>query len=300
MLSRPSWLQFSLRTMLVVTLLIALAIGLPRQRSLSQHRAARRLTDRGAEVWLASDVRSQQSQVQWLIFGDNRYDFVFRVSFRDQQLTANDIALVRQFPDLPELRMTNCHLDTAATSELGTLTSLRGLRVEGGSLAGLEAVAWENVSQLGWLVLEDIDLTQLDCRRLSGLKDCTELKLASDSLADQQLKLLTMQNLNMLSLVGSNFSDAGLACLAGSPNLQFLSVRNSRVTGSGLRSLPATAELLMLNLDGSGITAEGLQNLSRHRLLSMVQVRSTPLSKEDILNLAAILPKECVLQADSK
>ncbi len=290
---RPSirW-RFSLRAMLLLLLLMSLGIGLPRQRSISQHQAASRLRARGAEFEFAEQT---QATWNWLVFGDNRYDFVYRIAFCESALSAKDLTNIRVFPDLYELRLTDCRLDSAATRKLGSLGNMRGLRIERGSLQGLDSLAWEPLSELEWLVLEDLDLSPLDCRRMQVLAKCTTLGLVSSQLTDAQVQPLNLPSLNMVRLQGKELSDAGLTFLAHSPDLQFLTVNDSQVSGRGVRFLHPNVKLLALNLNGSAVSPAGLEEIAKLHSLTMLQVRSTPLTAKDIEKFKANRPHCAVL-----
>jgi hypothetical protein len=281
--STPSWLRlrFSLRALLIAMTLLAVAIGGLRRRSIAQHYAARQLKAAGAILSLNGSI-APQSNWEWLVFGDDRYDFLGTIAFDERTVSAKDLSSLHAFEYLYDLHLTNCHLDAQATETLGSLQMLRSLQVSGGSLNGVEAVAWERLQHLNWLVLWDIDLSRFDGQGLSQLEDCRIVSLRSSTLTDQQLQLLKLPSLQMLYLSGAGISDAGLAFLAHSPGLKDVTINKTSITGTGLSFVHPAAKIGSLDLNQGEITRPGLDAIAKLRSLTILQIRSTTITDEEI------------------
>jgi len=67
----------------------------------------------------------------------------------------------------------------------------------------------------------------------------------------------------LLSLHGTQLTDAGIPALTELPNLEVLTLSHTRVTDAGLPPLAKMSKLTDVDLTGTDVTPAGIDNLRR-------------------------------------
>ncbi len=228
------WFQFSLRTLLVVTVVLGLACG-----------------------WLANNAerkRRERDAVAAIqkVGGSAFYDYQHNVEYQDVPPSATPPGpewLRRLLGDNFFCKVDSAYLVRSSVSDadienLATLADLKVLMLEGANVGD----------------------TQLE--RLKGLTQLKGLNLQGTKVGDAAMKYIGgMNHLKSLDLLGTNVTDAGLAQLDGLTKLEYLELSCTKVTNAGLVHLAGMTQLHNLGLTATTVSDAGLINVQRLRQL---------------------------------
>lgn len=228
---RRRWFQFRLRTLLVLTTVVAVGLGwflrerrwvAEQQRVLRPHmlRGYHGKPDWRAPVWGYDEVH--YAQILW------------SGSITDEEL--------RYMRGLPLLTKVNIFYDPEFTDEgvaglcgVETITSLN-LEHTGITDAGLEHLG--GLSQLEWLGLRDDDLTGRGFAHLAALQRLTFLGVDGEQITDEGLEHLgKLSQVTELRFQSDRCTDAGLKHLHGLKQLKVLAIYSDRFTDEGIAEL---------------------------------------------------------------
>lgn len=255
------WYQFSVRTLLILTALLGLFLGVEvrRARQLrSTMRAVialdgtvvldRRLfgqapfpldDDSAAEMGEEVGVWTDESELARLRFMQKIVG-ISLVELRDRDV---DLSFLDGAPALTELEL------------YGLTTSSRGLERIG------------QLSHVAWLGLRD---TILDQPALAHLKN--------------------LRNLESLNLTESNVTDAGLAFVAHLPRLRNLELGATSITDAGIKHVAMAKELRTLRLSETGVSDECLNDLKSLPNLEVVTLSGTRVTQQGVDELKRAKP----------
>ena len=219
---RRRWFQYSLRTLLVLTLVVCIGmgwIGVKMQQARKEREAVAAIEQLGGQAWWEYPrVESESRGQAWL-----------RKLLGDEILVHPDRVLIR---------------NDAGMEHLKGLTQLRKLWLQGTQVtdAGLKHV--EVLTQLQFLRLADAEVTDAGLEYLKGLTQLQSLSVEGTSVTDAGLAHLEgLTQLQWLYLDDSHVTDVGLEHLQGLPQLRMLSLRGTQVTDAGLEYLQGLAQL---------------------------------------------------------
>ena len=226
-------LRFSMRTMIVLVLVIGGGIGWLVRSARIQRAAAAAITTMGGSVmydWEWNNAKGYTGATtrmpKWLsdrigvdYFGHISSVWLYGIS------TDADTALV------PVARLTQLE-------ELG----LSGMAVSDAGLAHLEGMT--NLSRLD---LDYARVTDAGLEHLKGLPRLSVLSLNGTRITDAGMERLKhVTNLTELNIAGTHVTDAGLAHLKGLKNLSVLNVVNTKITDAGMIELCTSRKLLRI------------------------------------------------------
>jgi hypothetical protein len=184
------WFQYSLRTLLIFTLIVAVACGWLAskvERKRSERAAVEALRKKGATVTYDYDrVRSRTpygpAWMRWLL-GENYFSEVQWVAMGGN-VDADDLNAVAQFPHLTSLTMMSRGFTDAGLANLTGLRELRDLNLSQASLTddGLKDLA--GFTQLETLWLYGTKVTDAGLVHLRGLTRLKYLSLAFTNVSD--------------------------------------------------------------------------------------------------------------------
>lgn len=268
--SKRRWWQFSIATMLAITAVAAVCLGLWTSSARRQQQAVQELRDKGWRVGYHHEMQSSGKPVppgpawvrEWL--GLDYVDYVEGVGFEGETITDDDLATLRNLP----------RLTSAAIEDAPNVTD-----------AGLAHLA--ALGKLDHLYLNCPQITDAGLVHLRGLHMLGHVHLESDYITDAGLvHLKGLPKLWSITLKSNHITDAGLVHLEG---LQLYSVwlASDCITDAGLLHLKAHTRLDSLRVDGS-VTDAGMEHLTG--LTNLEQLRfSGPPSDRPRRNLAAVV-----------
>jgi Leucine-rich repeat (LRR) protein len=244
------YVRFSVRGLMVLTLLIGVWMGWIVRSARIQREAVAAILAAGGSVSYESKVRggvvlpaTKSWTRRWLMdfLGIDYFDHVTAVAF-DSYATAPDAAMVH----VGRLgQLTFLALDESAVSRTG-LAQLKGL------------------TSLSELNLSNTQVTDADLVHLTGLTALEELWLEHTQVSDAGLvHLKGLTGLKYLRLSHTKITGTGLLHLKGLVNLQVLDVSGSPVTDAGLEHLKGLTELGELDLSGTKVTGAGFEFLKQ-------------------------------------
>ena len=215
--------SFSLKTLLIVNTLFAVAIGWRAQEARQQSAVTKRIRELGGQV---------------------SYDF----APSDDELlrrSEEDAAAVRAG------RRANVYVDRPLAPEWLV------------QRLGVDLFARVTDVRIGHSMIEDKDLAFLvDLPYLRKLSLSVMPRITNETLRYVgQLKRLESLSLTQNNLVGHGFTDEGYSHLAGLKFLVHLSLANSHLGDDALQHLSELTRLETLGLDGTRVTADGLRHI---------------------------------------
>jgi hypothetical protein len=308
------YLGFSLRTFLVVFVLLAIACGLIARRIERKRREAaliQRLSDRAA--FGLSRQEPTWWQPPWLepLLGPDFFDEIIYVEV--PHATDDDVRQIANLKHVLYLEIStwahavHAFSDPAETTEIsddalarvGRMTSLRELTICNRRLADSGLKHLRRMTSLRALTivarLEDADLAflgsldQLEVLRISlpNGDDQAAASFTDEGLAQLE-KLTRLRILDLQSF--RRATDAGLLRLAGMTQLEDLSLESDQITDAGLRHLQALGRLHRVAISGRQITDAGLVNLQAMRQLKHVCLARVSVTQAGIDALQCALP----------
>jgi hypothetical protein len=289
---KPSrrWLQFGLRSLLLLITVFGVWFGLYMQRVRRQKEAVHAIREYGGWVHydfqetaappgIGFDSRIKPPLPKWLVdrLGE---DFFFNVA--QVNLVYNS--------DFGR-RVDNANVAGTALRRLDAFPKLRVLLVKDTQATddGLRAVG--KLKRLTYLYMWDASkVTDAGIAHLAGLSNLKKIHVSSSQIGDESLKVLgTLPRLEEMSLQGNRFSDRGLAYLEECGNLRELWVGTgpTSISDAGMPALGRLKNLELLDLQNTRVTSAGLE-----RLIGLTQLKSLYLSgtNADSAKLRQALP----------
>ena len=244
------WFQFSLRTLLGLTLLVGLGMAtwiVPIKKSAEKQKVAVDAikTDAGS-VFYDYQVDPSGSLTtgaeppgpSWLrrLLGDDFFSTVVGVGVNTP----------------------------ADMKHVGELSKLRTIGAYGVPISDADLKGVRELSQLTTLNLSRTPVTDAGLRNLKGLSQLEDLELSGTRVTDLGLKQLSgLSQLKSLDLNATRITDAGLESLGGLSHLQDLTLSQTSVTDAGLKHLKELTELQTLSLWKTKVTDAGVKDLQK-------------------------------------
>lgn len=287
--SHRHWVRFSLRTMLLLTTVIAVWFGTVGRSARIQKTVVELVREVGGEVHYAFQydhngnlqVNAEHWAPKWLrdSIGDDYF------------MTVVDVVL-------PSTRDAGKYYDVDATLEhLVPLKGLQGLTIKAQQLTdnGLEIV-----SRFTHLVRLNISSTWVTDMGIAHIGKMTQLKslfVAVPRMSDAGIELLSQnKELESLKIYGGSFTGDGFAHLVSLSDLRSLSLHGrhgegEKVTDGVLKHICQLTKLENLSLSNIIITEFGLGHLKKMTNLKSASLPMRSISIEEAKNLQRALPK---------
>jgi hypothetical protein len=126
------------------------------------------------------------------------------------------------------------------------------------------------------------------CAEVESVFFCEPLYLPHPWLTDDDLvHLRPLKGLRRLRLWGQ-FTDAGLACLAGMNDLEVLVLEDVQLTDAGVANMQALRQLTVLNSLRSKISDIGLENLGHLTALEAIRLEGSRISDSGLIHLRSL------------
>ncbi len=260
---RRRWWQFSIATMLILTAIAAVALGLWSDAARRQQQAIQWIKDHGGGCSYRWEVPTKPNDKltppgpEWLRerLGIDYLDYVQEAYVGEP---ISDEELARLVKDLPRLKSLGIKAENVTDEGLATLAKgLPQLEMLGIQPAeritdeGLAALA-RYAPQLLHLQLEDaVNITDDGLAHLANLKNITHLQLNCPYITDAGLVHLgKLRKIEGLSLESDHITDAGLVYLQPLTNIYSLGL-NCAVTDAGMEHLMPLTKLRRLRCMGA-------------------------------------------------
>jgi len=278
-------LQFGLRTLLVLVLLVGTTLGLigmHLQTTEKQRRAAAALDKIGAGVSYAGE-----NQPGLLTFAGREYfQQPIAVGFQGP-LREEDLANIEVLSGLEFLSLSNSQLSDA---DMAHFSSLRRLctfhlvrsRATGSGLRHLKAanlrsldLCWspidddglKYVGQLSTLTVVNLNRTRITDAGLAHLATLDELSSLyldiTKVTGEGFVHLRQLRHLQQISLTWTGIGNAELVHLRELPELNSLNLSNTSIDDGGVETLCGMSGLQTLRLHGTDITEQGIHQLQQ-------------------------------------
>ena len=247
------WYQFSLRTLLIVTAVVAIAcgwLGSKIDQKRRQRDAVATLAKLGDYAQTAydferNDRRKGPRGPAWLrsLLGENFFSEVVGAQFdliQDAERADAGLACIGEFRKLETLTLFGTRVSDSSAANLSRLTNLRDL------------------------VLGKTGLTDNGAACLRDMTKLERLELQTTNIDDAGLRNLTdMDDLKVLALNGTMVGDPGMEYLANLRQLKELRLQGTKVTDAGLQHLKGLTALVHLELADTNVTEAGIADLQK-------------------------------------
>lgn len=284
---RRRWLQFGLRSLLLITTVFGVWLGIHMKRVRRQKEAVQAIREFGGWVHydfqeiagkpFEFDARTKPRVPDWLLarLGEDFFFDVVDVNLvyaydsgeREANATLTNAAMphLNAFPKLRQL----CLKETQATDEdlriIGTLKSLERL------------FFWDAKG-----------ITDEGVSHLSGLTRLGKVHLSFSHIGDEGLRVLAdLPNIEYISVQGGRFTDRGLECLKDKKQLRglWVGIGPTKITDAGVRHLSGLTNLEYLELQKTGVTDTGLEHLSQLTTLESLYLSNTKVTDAGLSHL---------------
>lgn len=283
------WFQFSLRSLLIFTIVVAIACGwlgkrIERARQQMQSVSSIHSLNGEAKYEFELAGNAPTGAKSWLssVFGIDFADPVVEVSFGGDTRDAN-LALLA---DLPTIKRLNLY-DTEVTDKgLAFLPQLR---------------------QLESLDISNTRITDAGLKQVAQLRSLRSLSLRNDSTTYGGNHPQSSQDYSVVSFsVSSNVvispgtiitgNQAAPVISRGARGYDWYCVHEPQIGDAGLEHLAQLLNLESLDLEGTDVTGEGIARLKGLPNLTYLSVRGTNVSEAAIAELKLALPRLAVVK----
>ena len=252
--SKRRLLQVSVRSLLLLTAILAIGLAIVCKRARDQATAVHRILELGGSVTYDFQFDPQGRPVRdarppgwpWLrrLLGDEYFQTVVRVNLGGSKVTDDDLRVIGR---LKQLKFLDLSETSISDDGLANITHLRDLQ------------------ELG---LSDSRVTNAGMRHLQGLQALHTLVLEDTAIGDEGVKqIASLRKLQTLSLAGTRVTGAGISHLDGLKRLQFLYLRDCPVDDSAIEPLADLPPLIELDVSSTNVSGAGLAEL-RNRMSS--------------------------------
>lgn len=239
------WLQFSLRSLLVGTVVVSVPlafIATEVARVGRQHRAIAAIESMGGGYYFEYDFAGGPSYPPSRGFfrnvvSDEAFAYVKAVWFNDTQITDSSLAHLHGLSELGYLDLGNTQITNAGLAHLKGLVKLDSLDVGNTQItdAGLAHLKGLRLISLN---LDNTQITDAGLLHLNGMTSLMALNLSNTQITDRGLMSLEgLTNMTWLWLDNTRITDAGLVHLDGMTGMWHLYLSNTRITDEGVAKL---------------------------------------------------------------
>lgn len=180
--------------------------------------------------------------------------------------TVQDLAavlpLLREFPELEEVSLSNKKFDDAGMRHLLPLKELRSLNLYRSSIGDEALKLFKEFPKLEWVPMGETKVTDAGLVHIAELTQLEYVGLRGNNVTDAGLvHLKKLTNLTGLYLGETKVTDAGLDHLQGMTQMQSLRLHDIPITDAGLEKLHGMKHLRYVYLDKTKVTAQGIERL---------------------------------------
>jgi hypothetical protein len=272
---RRRWLRFSLRSLLLLVVVIAIPLAWKVNRVRNQRSVVAEVKRLNGEVnydwqW-ASPRQTEPRGPRWLknILGDDYFTDVVSVDIHAPGVTDDTIASTVRLPHLKALQIVSDDVSDAGLLHLARAEDLTFLKVTS-----------DKITDAGFAAL----------RRLKGLNKLS-LNLTGPQITDSCLShIAKLPHSEYLIINATNVSSDGFAQIVKLPKLIILYIDSPFLTDADLECVATAHDLFHMTLINANVTDAGLMHLAHMTKLAMLDVRGTNITAQGEMKLRQALP----------
>ena len=246
------WLRLSVRSLMVVILIIGCGIGWIIHRARAQRTAVSAVKKAGGVAIYACEYKSGSSPLVALSSWRSMIADSIGIDFVDH------VVLVQ---------IQDAGLETSRQKALARLVDFQAveyLNLVGSSVTNDVLAQFQGMNRLRVIMLQNTRVTDAGLVRLKGLTSLEEVYLTNCDITDAGLgELKALTRLASLSLINTRITDAGLHQVIALPALKELSLDHSNVTDAAVPTLKRLGSLKKLSLAGTKISTSGVEELEK-------------------------------------
>lgn len=270
------WRQFSLRTLLLVSFLVALACSwfAARMKVAERQRAAVHAIQEGGGhvaydyeydgMGYATKGAKPPGPVwlrDWL-----GIDFFADVVIVNCSTKRGREVVAQHLGDFPKLRSLDLYsmesVRDSDLAEIGKLRKLERLLLDSPHVSDVLMARISHARNMRYFVMHDSKVTDSGRAHLRHFTHLKELDLQGDKITSATLAhLQNLRELETLWLSNTQISDAGMEHLSGLVQLRYLGLGNTSITDASVPFLKALTGLTKLELRETYVTAKGAEEL---------------------------------------
>ena len=198
------------------------------------------------------------------------------IEFRSQEVSPQDVALVRRVSRPVFLGLRQCRLQHGSLAPLDGMPNLRSLTMGGDTI---DDVLLSELSELPDLRILRIASPKASARGLTFIRAARkliELELSGRRMGDDVLRLAhELGNVVSLDLTATAVTDAGLRDISRWRYLERLVLNECDVTDAGLSYLASLPKLRLLALDNTNVSDVSLPLLAQLKSLETLSMENT-------------------------
>lgn len=258
--------QFGIRSLLIVTAVFALLLGLFMQRLRESQRQEAAIEALNCYPFCDDDI-DEHGEYNLRASAPPRFPFLRSV-------------LGRHFFD----RVTGVSLVDADDEQVMLLANFPGLRrveVRCGTETNDGMKGLQRLTEIRYLLVRHAPIDDAGLESLRQLRHLEFLNLENTRVRGEGLRhLVQNSNLRILILSRTDLEDPGMAYLSAFPHLKKLWVSNTRITDAGLAPVGNLGELEELGLFGAEIGGPGVETLTSLKQLKRLYCSSTQITDD--------------------
>jgi Leucine-rich repeat (LRR) protein len=204
------------------------------------------------------------------------------------------LAPVARLTKLTELSAAECGLTSHDMVDLGRLTQLKSLRIEGNEISDLGVAALKgltnleslNIAQSSW-VNSRMQIGDGAMMFVAGFTKLRELNLSRLPVTDEGFaKLSALGELRNLNIVGTQVTGRGLKTLVSFPHLESFMASDATIDDESMQYVGQCGELTYLMLGGVG--DEGFRHVAKLRKLKRITIEGQRVTDAALANLTSL------------
>lgn len=282
---RRRWLQFSLRSIMLLMLLLGCVIGpVTNLRWQSQRMSAilASIEERGGKIEFdLSAVKREPAghncfcgvpgrqppkpPPTWYDrLGVKYHHPIKHIELNGLQFSESDLLTLQTLPIFPELTIRGYATTVEALGQLRHFTKLKSLQIHDMPITEADLVIFGDLQQLEELVIADLSMTDNGMLTLGKLKHLRHLSLHGTQITDDALKHVSeLTDLEWLWLGETSITDRGLSYLQNLQRLELIELSDTLVTDQAIATLAQLPELKHAYFYGTEVTEAGRYKLER-------------------------------------
>lgn len=246
--TKLGWIKFSLRTLLLLTGIVAVAFAIVANRANRQNRTLSAIKELGGEYRLANNSRSFSLGLLGRIFGDEAFADVRSVSLRDTAATDELVAELSKLQSLSDIDLSGTQTTDRGVMAISGLP-LRVLWLQGCPVTDLSGLYLSRTTTLEKLAMNATECTDQFLANLSPHPNLTNIGLNGTNVTSQGMKFINFfPSLHTLRLYNTEVGDQGMKHIAENDTIRFLRVPKTKISDDSFPHFKSMSKLQEIDL----------------------------------------------------